>query len=136
MKVSKLNQPSKIVLLNTNKFLIDWEKDGASKIEVKFRNLIFPYWKNCIVLYQCRIPGSLLRLDFLNVNKKILVETDGKQHENFNSFFHNNSRANYLASIKRDLSKEKWCEQNGIRVVHLTKEDLEHFSIDKIENPS
>lgn len=130
MKVSKLNgQLTKLVSINVNKYRIDWDKDGSSSLERRFRDLIRPFWKNSIILYQCRIPGSLLRLDFLNVNKRLLVETDGEQHNQYNKHFNRGSRANYLASIKRDLAKEKWCQYNAIQVLHLDKEDLDNFSI-------
>lgn len=128
MKVTKLNS-SKLVLLNSKKYLIDWNSNGASKIETQFKKLIFPYWKDKIVLEQCRIPGSLLRMDFLCVNNKLLVEINGEQHDSFNKFFHNNSRAEYLASINRDTKKKNWCESNNINVLYLNKEDLDKFSI-------
>ncbi len=127
MRVKKLNS-TREVLLNIAKYRINWDTDGSSKPERLFRDLIKPYWKNSIILFQVIIPGSLLRLDFLNVTKKLLVEIDGKQHSEFNKHFHNNSRANYLASIKRDLQKEKWAEDNNIKVLHLNEADLKVFS--------
>ena len=127
MKVKKLNS-DKLVTLNVRKYLIDWNNSGASKIEVKFRDLIRPYWFRSIILYQPRVPGSLLRLDFLNVNKRLCVEIDGSQHGEFNKHFHKNSKNVYLASIKRDLQKEEWCATNDIKMLHLTSEDLDNFS--------
>jgi len=127
MKVTKLSS-DKIVTLKTSKYIIDWENDGNSSLEIMFRNLIYPFWKNYIVLFQPRIPGSLLKLDFMNMNKKLAVEIDGEQHGKFNLFFHNKSRANYLSSIKRDLEKEKWCERNNIQLLRLNEEDLQYFS--------
>ncbi len=128
MRVLKYNSKTKLVTINTNRYRIDWENDGASKIERQFRDLIYPYWRNCIVLFQPRIPGSLLRLDFLCVNKRICVETDGVQHGEFNKHFHANSRLNYLSSIKRDLNKEKWLEDNKISLIRLDGDDLNNFS--------
>lgn len=132
MRVKKLNS-NKEVLLKINKYKIDWEKDGNSSFEIKFRDLIYPYWKAHVVLFQCTIPGSLLKIDFLNCTKRLVVEIDGKQHGEFNKHFHNNSRNVWLASMKRDLSKEKWCEENDIKVIHLLEEDLKEFSPKDIE---
>ena len=132
MRVTKLVS-DKIVTLRTSKYIIDWEKDGNSSLEKMFRDLIHPFWTNYIVLFQPRIPGSLLKLDFLNVNKKLVVEIDGEQHGKFNAFFHNKSRANYLSSIKRDLEKEKWCERNSIKLLRLNEEDLQCFSLKYIQ---
>jgi len=128
VKVTNLNGFEKKYLLNARKYAIDWEKDGASKLERRFKELIRPYWKNQIVLFQARIPGSLLRLDFLNLNKKILVEIDGPQHDEFNKFFHNNSRNEYMRHIQRDFKKEDWCKKNDITVIRLDSSDLENFS--------
>ncbi len=128
MRVSRLNNPNKLVLINVKPYIIDWENDGASKIEIQFKDLIKRYWINDIILYQFRIPASLLRIDFLNVNKKIAIEIDGAQHNKFNKHFHADSKINWLGSIKRDLAKEKWCEQNNIKIHHLIEEDLDNFN--------
>lgn len=132
MKVKKLNS-NKLINVNINKYKIDWEKSGVSSLEIRFRKLIRPFWQNSIVLFQFRIPGSLLRLDFLNVNKFLGVEIQGLQHNNFNKHFHGNSRFNYLSSIKRDLTKYTWCGENNMQLLELTEEDLDSFSLQHIK---
>lgn len=127
MKVFKLNS-TKEVILKVNKYRIDWQNDGNSSLERRFRDLIYPFWKNHIVLFQLTIPGSLLKLDFLCLNKRLAVETNGSQHNKFNKFFHNNSRANYLKGIKNDLKKQKWLEDNNIQLLELEELDLDNFS--------
>jgi hypothetical protein len=136
MKVGKLNNFNAKVILKINKYKIDWENDGDSSLEIKFRDLIYPYWKSHIVLFQCFVPGSKLRLDFLNCTMRLLVEIDGEQHDKFNKHFHRNSKNVWLASMRRDESKERWCEENNIKVVHLVKEDLDNFSLEDIEKKS
>lgn len=131
MRVKRFKS-DKLVLINTHKYKIDWAKSGASSLETRFRDLIKPFWRNSIVLYQLRIPGCLLRIDFLNVNKKIAVETSGIQHSTFSPFFHRNSRLNYKDGIKRDLDKLKWCEDNNIKLIELYEEDLDKFSLEYI----
>jgi len=132
MRVKKLNS-DKEFLLTTKKYGIDWENSGASGLEIRFRDLIKTYWRNSIVLYQVRIPGSLLRLDFLNCNKRLCVEINGEQHDKFNKHFHHNSRMNYLASIKRDIIKTQWLEKNNIALLELYDEDLKVFSPEYIK---
>lgn len=127
MKVFKLNS-QKEVTLRINKYRLDWENDGSSSLETRFRDLIKPFWFGQIICYQILIPGSLLRIDFLNCNKKLAVETNGSQHNTFNKHFHKNSRANYLASIRRDFSKREWCESNSIDLLELEIKDLDLFS--------
>ena len=126
MRVKKLNS-SKEVLLRINKYRINWENDGNSSLEIQFRDLIKPYWKNSLVLFQCTIPGSLLKIDFLNCNKRLAVEINGTQHDKFNKFFHNNSRNVWLASMKRDIQKQKWLEENNIQLLELIQDDLDNF---------
>jgi hypothetical protein len=133
MKVFKFGSLTKLVSINVNKYKIDWEKDGASKIERQFRDLIYPYWKNKIVLFQPLIPGTRLRLDFLNATNRLCVEIDGPQHNEFNKHFHNNSRAKFLASIGRDLKKDDWLRANNIKLVRLDSSDLDNFSIKYIQ---
>lgn len=127
MKVTKFNS-DKLVSINVRKYLIDWKNDGNSSLERRFRDLIYPYWRHSIVLFQPTIPGCRLKLDFLNVNKKLAVETDGVQHNKFNPFFHNNSKNVYKDAFKRDLIKYKWLEQNDIKLLVLFEEDLKLFS--------
>lgn len=133
MRVFRLNS-KKEILLKINKYRIDWQNDGNSSLERRFRDLIYPFWKNHIVLFQCTIPGSLLKIDFLNCNKRLAVETQGRQHNAFNPFFHNNSRANYLKGIKNDLKKQKWLEDNNIQLLELEESDLDNFSPKYIQN--
>ena len=69
--------------------------------------------------------------DFLNASKKIALEHQGKgAHNEFNPFFHNNSRANYLASLKRDMKKLKILENNGYLVIETFTKDLNNLSKD------
>ena len=69
-----------------------------------------------------------MKVDFVNMTKRIAVEAQGAQHESFNKFFHGNSRANYLKSIKRDHHKMVWLENNGFEVLEITAEDLPSLS--------
>jgi len=132
MRVKKYNS-SKDVLLKTKKYSINWDKDGNSSLERKFRDLIYPFWKNQIVLFQCTIPGTQMKLDFLNCNKRICVEINGEQHDKFNKFFHNNSKNVWLASMQRDTQKREWLELNNIKLLELVKEDLDNFSPENIK---
>ena len=69
-----------------------------------------------------------MKVDFINMTKRIAVEVQGPQHESFNKFFHGNSRANYLKSIKRDHHKMIWLENNNFKVLEIKGEDLASLS--------
>jgi very-short-patch-repair endonuclease len=75
----------------------------------------------------------MLKVDFLNATKRIVVEIQGNQHESFNKFFHDNSRLKYLQSIKRDVQKVKWLEMNNFKFLELYENDLENLSSQYIE---
>ena len=64
----------------------------------------------------------------INFTRKIAVEVQGEQHNEFNKFFHNNSRDKYLESIQRDMKKIQWLEMNEFQVLELTKEDFPELS--------
>ena len=69
-----------------------------------------------------------MKVDFLNATKKIAIEVNGPQHSSFNKFFHNNSRMNYLESLKRDHQKSLWLEQNNFTLIELEKEEVDKLN--------
>jgi very-short-patch-repair endonuclease len=75
-----------------------------------------------------------MKVDFINISRKIAIEVNGDQHSSFNKFFHNNSRLNYLNSIKRDYKKSVWLEKNGFQLLELETSDLNKLSYDYINH--
>lgn len=123
----------RLVNKNVNKYAIDWDNKSKSKLQFKFKKLLFPYWKNHIVYEEFPVYGTMLKVDFLNATKKIAIEIQGDQHESFNKFFHENSRLKYLQSIKRDVKKENWLIENDFKFIELYEQDLKIFSPSYIE---
>jgi len=74
-----------------------------------------------------------MKVDLINMTKRIAVEVQGAQHDQFNKFFHNNSRANYLRSITRDYEKRTWLENNKFKILEIVQEDLSSLSKAYIE---
>jgi hypothetical protein len=128
-----LNINGSLVNKNVRKYLVDWESKSRSKLQFKFKQFLFPYWKNHIVYEEFPVYGSMLKVDILNATKKIAVEIQGKQHESFNEFFHGHSRFKYLQSIKRDVKKERWLELNEFKFLELYESDLKNLSPQYIE---
>ena len=62
------------------------------------------------------------------VLKRIGLDTNLCTYENFNEFFHNHSRMNYLKSIKRDCKKEEWLEKNNFKLLEIYEKDLKLLS--------
>ena len=128
-----LNVNGTLVSKNVRKYLINWEGKSRSKLQYKFKQFFYPYWKNHIVYEEFPVYGSMLKVDLLNATKKIAVEIQGDQHESFNKFFHDNSRFKYLQSIKRDVKKEKWLEMNEFKFLQVYESDLKTLSQQYIE---
>ena len=128
-----LNINGKFVNKNVRKSLINWEGKSRSKLQFKFKQFFYPYWKNHIVYEEFPVYGTMLKVDILNATKKIAVEIQGGQHESFNKFFHHDSRLSYLNSIKRDVKKERWLVMNDFKFIELYETDLEYISPKYIE---
>lgn len=120
-----------------SKYLIDWDGKSGSKIQFATKQFLKIYWKSHIVVEEFRIPGSLLRCDFINFTKRIAVEVDGSQHDEFNPFFHNNSRFNYLKSMRRDHKKYEWYDMMNLRTIQIKEKEVKELSrqflIDKFQ---
>ena len=110
------------------KYLIKWNKKSRSKIQFKVKQFLRSYWENHIVYEEFPVYGSRMKVDILNATKKIAVEVNGRQHSSFNSFFHKNSRQNYLNSIKRDCQKADWLEKNGFTLIEIEEEEVSQLS--------
>jgi hypothetical protein len=128
-----LNVNGTLVNKNVSKYLVNWNGKCRSKLQFKFKQFFYPYWKNHIVYEEFPVYGSMLKVDLLNATKKIAVEIQGDQHESFNKFFHDNSRFKYLQSIKRDVKKEKWLEMNEFKLLQVYESDLKTLSPQYIE---
>lgn len=129
MKVTRI-KGDKLVNASIKKYLINWDGKSPSKPQFQVKQFLKTYWKNCIVLEEFRIPGSLFRIDFLNVNKKLAVEVNGKQHETFNPFFHKGCRNNFLKSLKRDMEKRNWLDRNGFNLLEINCDEVKDLSRD------
>lgn len=123
-----LNVYGKAVSKNVSNCLIDWEGPSRSKIQFKTKQFLKAFWKNHIVYEEFPVYGSLLKVDILNVTRKIAVEVHGPQHSSFNKFFHSDSRLNYLKSIKRDVQKEKWLVSNGFSLIEIYHDEIDDLS--------
>ena len=116
-----------------SKYLIDWEKKSKSKLQFNVKQFLKSYWQNHIVYEEFPVYGTRLKVDFINMTKKMAVEVHGPQHESFNKFFHGNSRAKYLASIKRDAQKAEWLEKNNFIFIEIYDKDIDNLSHDFIK---
>tara|TARA_Y100000310_G_scaffold314293_1_gene363524 strand:- start:503 stop:913 length:411 start_codon:yes stop_codon:yes gene_type:complete len=110
-----------------SKYLIKWNKKSRSKIQFKVKQFLKPYWKNQIVYEEFPVYGSRMTVDIVNATKKIAIEVQGRQHKEFNKFFHK-TRGNYLESIKRDYIKREWLEKNDFILIEVEEKEINKLS--------
>jgi|TARA_R100000808_G_C2120667_1_gene132030 hypothetical protein len=115
---------------SVSKYLINWNKKSRSKVQFKTKKFLEPFWKGHIVYEEFPVYGSRMTVDILNATKKLAIEVQGKQHGEFNKFFHNNSRLKYLEGIKRDIKKAEWLESNGFILLEIEEDEVESLSLD------
>ena len=127
------NIKGKLQSKSVTKYLIKWSKKSRSKLQFNVKQFFKDYWKNHIVYEEFPVYGTRMKVDIINVTKKIAVEVNGPQHKKFNKFFHNNSRANYFNSIKRDWKKAEWLERNGYTLIEIEYNEIKDLSVEFIQ---
>ncbi len=118
------------VTKNVTKYLIDWDAKSRSKLQFDAKQFFRQYWSGQVVYEEFPVFGTRMKVDILNATKRIAIEVNGEQHDKFNKFFHNNSRAKYLDSIKRDMKKAEWLEKNSFTLIEIYKKDIKDLSRD------
>lgn len=113
MKVTGLNGKT------YNLKLVRKELAQRSKGHIAVRLLIAELYPLHLWYEEVTLPGSGgLKSDFYLPELGLMIEVQGRQHEEYVKFFHKN-KMGFLNSKKRDLNKVKWCELNQIRLVRL-----------------
>ena len=125
-----LNINGRLQKKSVSKYLINWNKKSRSKVQFKTKKFLEPFWKGHIVYEEFPVYGSRMTVDILNATKKLAVEVQGKQHGEFNKFFHNNSRLKYLEGIKRDIKKAEWLENNGFILLEIEEDEVDSLSLE------
>lgn len=120
-----IKKSGKLEDIPLHKYRVDWEGDQGSKFSEEVLDFLYPYWKNDAVYAEVPVAGAnKRRFDFMNISKKIIIETDGKQHDQFSKHFHGGSTLKYLAQIKRDIEKDEVAARNGFLMIRVKPHDL------------
>ena len=118
----------RLVNRSVTKYKIDWDAECRSKFQFEVKQFFKTYWYGQICYEEFPVYGSRMKVDLINMTKRIAVEVQGAQHDQFNKFFHGNSRAKYLRSITRDYQKRQWLEKNNFTVLEIVPEDMASLS--------
>lgn len=120
------------VNVNIANYKIDWEQK-VSAPQKKVTDFLRQFWEYDYVLQELRVPGSLLRLDIVNITKRIIVEVSpGSIHDKYSKFIHK-SRGGFLKKVNADADKKKWAEINNFSFIELDNADIRAISKEMIE---
>lgn len=88
-------------------------------------------YENIVILEEFGIPDSRLSLDFYVPTRKLALEFQGEQHDEYNTFFHN-SKADFTRQKERDSDKRRWCELNEIRLIEVRDNKISLAELKKL----
>lgn len=108
----------------TAPYKVDWTARQGSRFSKDVLDFLHAYWKHDVVLSEWPVVGTRMRYDFVNLTRKIIIESDGVQHGSYNPHFHNGIRDKFKDQIKRDLEKEDIARVNGFTLVRIMPSDL------------
>ena len=101
-----------------SKFQRKEEGEGRGKFQTLVGNMLAELYPSDYILEEFPCVGEALHLDFFMPRKKIAIEVQGRQHNQFVEFFHGTADG-FKAQRARDLRKAEWCELNNIRLVKI-----------------
>src|SRR3954469_19550716 len=122
MRLKNIN--GRLVTKSVEKYSIKWSGKSRSKLQYKVKQFFKTYWENHVVYEEFPVFGTLLKVDFINATKRISVEVNGKQHEDFNKFFHDN-RIGFLNSLTRDSRKYDWLKLNNFKIIEINEDEVD-----------
>ena len=114
----------KVKEIPTACYRVDWDGEHGSRFSKSVLEFLRPYWQNHVVLAEYPVAGGNMRFDFVNITRRIVIETDGIQHDQYNAHFHRGSEHVYKDQIKRDLKKDDIARLNGFTMVRIKPSDL------------
>lgn len=105
-------------------YLVCWDCDQGSDFSTEVLEFLYPYWRHDVVACELIVAGTKMRFDYVNLSKKIIVETDGEQHDDPDNYWNQSDKFAYGKQMKRDLLKDRFAELNGFKMVRIKPRDL------------
>ena len=114
------------------------EDNTRSKLHLRARDVIKSIFTYDKIYEEVTLPGSrkstrlsLLYADFYLPLRKLIVEVNGSQHDNYTHFFHKD-KLTFFKAKARDIDKKNWCELNSITIVYLNHDETDEQWGEKI----
>lgn len=99
----------------------------CSSLHLRARRVLAQLFPLDRIYEEVTLPGcpTTLYADFLVPLRRLVVEVQGRQHEEFVPHFHHQDRLNFLRGQSRDRRKREFCELNGITLIALSHEETD-----------
>jgi very-short-patch-repair endonuclease len=93
---------------------------ARSKLELAVDNALAALYPNEPIKHEVpiKVKGRTLFIDRMLKGPAIVIEVDGKQHDVFSEFHHQDAEG-FKDSKARDLMKEQWAIGNGYTFVRI-----------------
>lgn len=118
----------KLVKKNISKYRIKWDKKVASDLQFQVKQFLKQFWIASLVYEEFPVFGTRMRVDFINLTRKIAIEVNGDQHYSYNSHFHKGSKHEFFKSFERDEKKKDWLKMNSFKYIELDTNDVKNLS--------
>lgn len=114
----------KVIGLNNKEYNLKLSRKTkpSSSLHEKVRQILKAEHPMHLFYEEVRIPGSKLKLDFYVPEYNLMIEVQGRQHDEYVGHFHKN-KFGFVSSLKRDKMKREWCELNNFKLLELRDGD-------------
>ena len=119
MKVILLNGKTSTIETKESKFPLKSENACRSKIQFQTGQLLKEKFKFDPILEDVPTPEGFY-FDFFLPKRKLVIEVQGKQHNQFSKFFHG-SVEKFNQSKTRDNRKREFCRINDFTLIEIEK---------------
>lgn len=100
------------------------QNNNASYLHEKMREFLEENFPAMQILEEVYIPSEKLYIDFFLPLKRIAIEAQGCQHDEYTPFFHGN-KSGYQKSLGRDVKKKEFCRINNITLIYVYEDEDE-----------
>lgn len=106
-------------------------RSNIQKLVAEVVSDIFP---RDVILEDFIVPGSQKSVDFFIPRRSIVIEVQGRQHDEFVPFFHGKQETSnkFVKQKLADAQKRHWTEINGFTLIEISHRDEETY--DSIRN--
>lgn len=86
-----------------------------------------------VVLEEVSVPNEQLFIDFFLPSRRLAIEINGVQHDQFVPFFHK-TKPKFFKAQNNDRRKAAFCQANNIKLITLSDQDNESIWMKLIIN--